>query len=399
MSTQNTNAAGAKRQPIQVMYWRPKKLSRQWLTFSMLVSLFGMMLVESLPRKIAPEHAETLKAASLKANEAFRLIARTQKEQGHKIIQKHDPQGSHLIGPSMSMVTSKLGSLESKQTSINPNFAAVVTEWLREVGVKPGDKVAIGASGSWPALNIAVYAACETMQLQPTIVLSAASSQYGANSPDMMWLDMERLFHEANVFSFRAEATSRGGLYDQASGMTDYTKKLLFDAAKRNGVPRLPGVTLRDSIRERMAIYDKNEPSTAYKAYINVGGGSASIGGSIGHQLWPGGVYTEMPQGDEIPDCVASRMLSKGVPLINAGNVKSVAKRYAMPIAPTTLPPVGEGSVYAQGVYRTWLVALVFALSWITMTLTVAPEWALRFVQKLRGQNQPEIPEQVEWMV
>ncbi|TWU43170.1 hypothetical protein Q31b_22080 [Novipirellula aureliae] len=399
MSIQNTNTAAAQRQPSQVMYWRPKQISRKWLTFSMLVSLFGMMLVESLPRKIAPEHSETLKAASLKANEAFRLIGTARKEQGHKVIEKLDPQASHLIGPSMSMVTSKLGSLESKQTSINPNFSAVVVQWLRDAGVKPGDKVAIGASGSWPALNIAVYSACETMQLRPTIVLSAASSQYGANSPDMMWLDMERLLNEAKIFSFRAEAVSRGGLYDQASGMTEQTKQLLFEAGDRNGVPRLSGDTLRDSIRERMVIYDHNESSATYAAYINVGGGSASIGGSTGHELWPGGLYSEMPESDEIPDCVATRMLSKGIPLINVGNVKSVAKRYAMPIAPITLPRVGEGNVYSQGVYRTWLVAFVLALSWITMTITVAPERSLRFVQKLRGHNHPRIPEQVEWMV
>lgn len=99
------------------------------------------------------------------------------------------------------------------------------------------NRVAIGASGSWPALNIAVYAAAETLQLRPTVVLSCGSSQYGANSPDMMWVDMERELFDAELISFRATAVSLGGLHDSAAGMAEASRGLMLAAIGRNQVP------------------------------------------------------------------------------------------------------------------------------------------------------------------
>ncbi|EMI18836.1 putative membrane protein [Rhodopirellula maiorica SM1] len=363
----------ARKSPFQVMYWRPKRLSRAGLWAGMIMSLSGMALVHFWPAKVSPEHHEQLIAAATKAESAMQVIANVHQKQGLRSVAKLDPLDSHLIGPSMSLVTSKLGSLESKQTSINPNFAAVVVKWFEEAGVKPGDRVAIGASGSWPALNIAVYMAAETLQLKPTIILSAASSQYGANRPEMMWVDMEKHLHDAGLISFRATAGTYGGLYDRASGMHEQTRQLLADAMDRNGVRMLSSTGLRDLIDERMTLYESEIQSDSYAAYVNIGGGSASIGGSEGNSCFAPGVHTEVPGDEPLPNCIAARMLATNVPVINVVDAKSIAERYAMPIAPVVHPAVGQGDVFGRNVYRRSLAGVVMGLTWLMMAITVAP--------------------------
>ncbi|WP_417747165.1 poly-gamma-glutamate system protein [Rosistilla oblonga] len=393
-------------QPFQVMYWRPKQISRRWLWAGMLASLAGLLAVEWWPQQVAAPSPE-LTAAAEKADEALRHIKDLRIAQGHRALPKLDPSGSHLIGPSMSMVTSKLGSLESKQTSINPNLAAVVVRWLEQAGVEPGDSIAIGASGSWPALNIAVYAAAETLQLKPTIVLSVASSQYGANSPDMMWIDMERQLRDAGIFpeSFAAQSASLGGLFDRAAGMTEPTREMLELAATRNGVPVLDVSDIEDSVGQRMEIYQNASSDQPYAAYINVGGGSASIGGTAGNACFSAGVHRSTPSDQEVPDCVASRMLTQGVPIVNVVDAKQIAESYGLAIAPAQMPRVGQGSLFSHMTYRRPLAAALICMTWVWMSATVFPRWYLRTVLKLRrlvrrpNASTNALPKQVEWMV
>ena len=80
--------------------------------------------------------------------------------------------------------------------------------------MKEGDPVAVSFSGSFPALNIAVYAAIRTLNLKPTIISSVSGSQWGANDPAFLWIDMEHFL--------KAEASSRSAPRPRpwAAGMT-----------------------------------------------------------------------------------------------------------------------------------------------------------------------------------
>ncbi len=115
-----------------------------------------------------------------------------------------DPAQTGLIGELLSPLTTNPGHLPAKQTSANPNFSAVIIHLLKRAGVKEGDKVAVGFSGSFPALNICVLAAIDTLKADPIVISSAGSSQWGANHPDFMWPDMEKLLHEKHVFPYRS---------------------------------------------------------------------------------------------------------------------------------------------------------------------------------------------------
>ena len=81
-----------------------------------------------------------------------------------------------IIGVEFNEITTTLGALESKRTSANPNFAAVLVDLLLEADLEEGDKVAMNLSSSFPALNIASIVACETLDLEPVIISSIGSS-------------------------------------------------------------------------------------------------------------------------------------------------------------------------------------------------------------------------------
>lgn len=379
------------KRPHDVMYWKPKQVSKLVLTMGMVMTLLGVVALESMPRTHVPEK-QRLTAAVSRTQAAFDCVREIQIQRGHRALSKLDPQQSHLIGPSMSMVTSKLGSLESKQTSINPNLSAVIVQWLLDAGVQPGDRIAIGASGSWPALNIAVHSAVATLDLRPTIVLSAAASQYGANMPDLMWVDMERELRQAGIFpqSHRAVAASLGGLFDRAAGMTDETHDLLEAAVKRNELPLIDCRDLADSVEQRSRIFESHRGHERYAAYINIGGGSASIGGTDGNRCLGAGVHRSLPGGNVIPDCVATRMLSQQTPVINVVDAKAIAKSFGMPIAPKETPEIGAGLVFYQSTYRRPLAGLLIAVTLLWMTVAVYPGIYLKFMARIRGASEQE---------
>ena len=62
-----------------------------------------------------------------------------------------DPGDTGLIGEAYNNLTTTTGSLASKRTSTNTQFAAVVVGMLAEAGVRTGDPVAVSFSGSFPA--------------------------------------------------------------------------------------------------------------------------------------------------------------------------------------------------------------------------------------------------------
>ena len=131
---------------------------------------------------------------------------------GIPVDRRLDTNDTGLIGVEYTDITTTLGSLAAKRTSTNPAFAAVVVDMLDRAGVRRGDAVAVSFSGSFPALNIAVLSAARALDLRPVIISSVGSSTYGANQPEMTWLDMERVLAEAGLFPYRSIAASLGGI-------------------------------------------------------------------------------------------------------------------------------------------------------------------------------------------
>ncbi|MBK6335610.1 MAG: poly-gamma-glutamate system protein [Betaproteobacteria bacterium] len=82
-----------------------------------------------------------------------------------------DPSQSGLIGIDYSDLTTTLGDLRAKQLSVQPAFAALIVTWLKDAGVRRGDRVALSLTGSFPGLNIAALSACEAMGLEALVIV------------------------------------------------------------------------------------------------------------------------------------------------------------------------------------------------------------------------------------
>lgn len=385
---------------MKSLYYRSQKISSHSLVALACASVLTLMAVHLFPSLAKSPQSDVMLAAARQTDAAFHAIQCRRLEMGHEILESQDPFGSGLIGPSMSMVTTLPGHLSAKQTSINPNFAAVVVRYLTDAGAQPGDRVAIGCTGSFPAINIAVIAAVEAMELEPTMVSSAASSQYGANDPEMMWPDIEKALHEEGLIRTRSVAISRGGFLDKAAGMTRDTRKLLDGAIHRSGIAMLRERDIDDAIGHRMEIYSKAAGDRRFVAYINVGGGYASVGGTEGNEISGSGLIKpgnfSFP-GDEY-DSVAIRFLKNDVPVINMINLVSMARRSGLPVAPLQRPQVGEGAIYQSGRSRqlgaiTGILFILAATTFVVRPPSRFTTWQIRNGKIYTADTEPR------WMV
>ena len=147
------------------VYWRPPGVSRSALLLIAALALGALFIVESFPVQTRQRYYDEKIAAAHKAREAMGAIKSERQRRGAVIDPEIDPAGSGMIGSALTAVTSNTGYLDAKQTSANPNFAAVIVDLLKRAGVEKGDLVAIGLSGSFPALNIATFAAVHVLEL------------------------------------------------------------------------------------------------------------------------------------------------------------------------------------------------------------------------------------------
>ncbi len=369
---------------MKKIYWRPRAVSRPALILITLISLAGMTVVEHYKVESQQPYFEEKTAAANLAQEAFTIVKAARQKLGPPISRIDDPTDSGLIGVPMSPVTSVRGEVSAKQTSANPNFAAMIVEMLKDIDVREGDVVAVGMSGSFPALNICTYAACETLKVQPLVISSASASQWGANVPALLWPDMERLLRrkiaivdENNdpvlddagkptfrpaLFSFKSIACSLGGIQDRAVGLHPEGLALVKNAIQKNGlVPfRTDAPPISDegdvfanmrtdfiaNIEERMQLYDDHRKGKPIKAYINVGGGTVSVGKSVGKLMFRPGVNTRPPRHVREIDGVMPRFINQGVPVLHLVHINALADRYSLPLEPVSRPSVGEGGVF-----------------------------------------------------
>lgn len=388
------------------MYWKPEGASQVQRAIVAALAIVGLVAVEVFPsEEKQPYYAEKMLAAR-KAAEAFQVIHQVSERKGLPLRLKTDPAGSRLIGEVLTPMTSGSGSLVSKQTTVNPNFAAIVVQWLKDLNIKQGDVVAVGLSGSFPAVNIAVYAALHELGIDPVVISSTAASQWGANNPSLTWLDMEAALRNNEVFPFKSVAASLGGVGDDAIGLSDRGRRMLQRAIKRNNVPFLgqserseetesqqasegeegaaPSLTLvdEDLVQERMRVYYEAAGDRQIKAYINVGGGTVSVGTKVGKRKFSPGVNTRPPKVvEDLPPSVLGAFIDVGVPGIHLTSMINIAADYGLEVAPRTTPEVGTGGVFEKREPNRWLAGIVLAVLLIALFIIARAPWGTRMLR------------------
>jgi poly-gamma-glutamate system protein len=327
-----------------------------------LLSLLAFIAVENEKVDVKQRwYNEKLEAAKL-SQKAAEYIKNYRLKKGVFIDVINDPNQTALIGQEFTPITTDRGYIDAKLTSTNPNFAAVVVQLLKEAGVKENDNVAVAFTGSFPALNISVLAALETLHLHPIVITSVGASNYGANDPYFTWLDMETLLNDAGILHTHSVAASIGGGADIGRGLSPAGREMIVNAIHRNKVQFINEDHLENSISRRMEIYEQNSGTKPPKAFINVGGGIASLGNTINGDLIPSGLTMYLPMRNFPVRGVIIRMGQKDIPIIHMLNIKRMARKFGLPDSPVPLPEPGDGEIFIQKKYNVTitLIATLF---------------------------------------
>jgi poly-gamma-glutamate system protein len=250
--------------------------------------LYNWAEFSRVPQK-QPHYDEKLAAARLMEN-WIGMLKEAKAPEAAFVDEVNDPARTLLIGQKHTLITSTEGNHQAKLATTNPNTAAMMVQIFKEAGLEKGDKVALAVTGSFPGLNLAAYAACKVLELQPVVITSVSSSWYGATDPDFNWLDMEKVLADQGQIPFRSVAASIGGADDRGRSLSPEGRRLVLEAMRRNGVHSLNGDSLSlessededisAAVDARMQAYQDavSKDLKGYSAYINIGGGVVSLG-------------------------------------------------------------------------------------------------------------------------
>lgn len=343
--------------------------SKRVLSVLALLALLAFLAVENGKEDVKREwYNEKLEASKL-AKEAADYLKEYRLHKGVFIDALNDPNETALIGQDITLITTDRGYIEAKLTSTNPNFAAVIVDMLKESGLQKNDVVAVALTGSFPGLNIAVLSALQTLSLKPIIITSVGASNWGANDPYFTWLDMERVLYDSKIFRYRSIASSIGGGLDRGRGLSPSGRRLIKDAIKRNGIEFINEEYLGQSINKRMEIYNNYKKNNSIKAFINVGGGIASLGSTENVQFINSGLSKTLGMKNFPRRGVLILMAEENIPIIHMLNITQLAGKYGLPVSPTPLPLPGEGEIFIQKQYSMTLTVIVTIFLMIAIAL------------------------------
>jgi poly-gamma-glutamate system protein len=297
----------------------------------------------------------------------------------------NDPNASALIGQQFTSITTETGNLNAKWTALNPNMAAIIVEYFHEAGLESGDYIAVGLSGSFPGVNLAVYAACKAMNINPVVIASVGASSWGANDPNFTWLDMESILIHDGMLDSRSVAASIGGGDDIGRQLSPTGREDIRNAITRNNLPLIENEFISVSILERIAFYDSVLAGNEVKLYINVGGGLASLGHSRNENLIGEGFFEQLPNINYPRHGVIHEYGSRGVPVLNLVNINRIAESYNLPQTPNPLPDPGTGELFSEERYN--LIITAIALLVVIATMIVV----LLFDNRAQRLNRPGV--------
>ncbi len=332
------------------------------------LSLIFFLVVKALPLDESERTRQSILASRF-MGEATRVLEECRIEKGLPIDETTDPNRTGLIGLEFSPLTTTKGLLPAKRTTTNPEMAALVVHLLKEAGAREGDSVAIGASGSFPGLILATLSASKALELQPLIIYSLGTSQWGANDPEFHWLRMESCLREAGLFDFSPVAVSLGGERDTGEDWPPELRSQMEAEIDRRGYLLLKKPDLRQNVEARLKLYQAAANTVNLRAFINIGGAWANLGES--HQIlkWKPGLVRAQTLPDQEKRGVAYEMVALGVPVIHLLYIKGLVERHGLPWDPIPLPVPGQGfgrrTTYAFPV----AAALYFTLLFLAVLL------------------------------
>jgi len=334
--------------------FRPAIQKTRVLVTLAIVNLLLFLWASNSTGKIeAPGHGYKKQAANLMKSAMIVLKETRYGENPVFLDAINDPNETGLVGPKFSHISTGEGDLDSKLSTLNPNFAALIVEILLEADLSKGDKVAVSFTGSMPGANLAVMSACQVMGITPYIISSIGSSHWGATDPEFTWIDMEKTLVSKNVLNHQSIAVSYGGKSDSGGGMSPFGREQISNAFERSGISKFIEVArLSESVQTRLSVFEESALLNEYSVYINVGGGAASVG-TLDQAR-------EIPPGFSMPSDLKSigdgsvlmQFASMGIPIVHILNIRELCDRYGVKFAPVPFPPIGKGKLFEVYAYN-----------------------------------------------
>jgi poly-gamma-glutamate system protein len=343
------------------------KLPAWYIVAAFITAFLGFLLLQWTKETSPYPLADTALKAAGRMEQAESILKESLLAEGISIEKDLDPNMTGLIGPEWTALTTTLGNLEAKRSTLNPNFAALMVRYFHEAGLKEGDLVAVGASGSFPGLALATLCAAKEMGLEVLTIASFGASMYGATRPEFTIPKMIRILASSSIVPNSIVAVSRGGDLDYGeNAMFDDAREIEARLAAETGVEFISfdPPDLEASIAQRLKLYKARAGGRRIKCFVNIGGASPNSGTSSYTLDFPQGLVLDPPR---IP-VSADRGLNyefaaQGIPVINLLNVRLLAAKNGLPYDPIPLPRAGEGGVYRETRFDKRIVFLTLAVS------------------------------------
>ena len=267
-----------------------------------------------------------------------------------------------LIGEEYTDITTTLGSIEAKRTAADPDLAALLVRMFSEAGLRSGDRVGAGFSGSFPSLNLAVLCACDAMGLEAVYISSVGASTYGANSPELTFPDMAHRLFLDGLISHDSALVTPGGDRDNGGGVFD--EEAFVPILKRVegwGIPVMREEDYQKNLSARLDVYGADGIDCFVAAGGNItsmglGGSALSLGQGLLH-------HTVSPDRLSKTSGLVEWYLAQGIPVINLLNVRKIAADYSMPFDPMARSAPGDSPVYWTTEYPRGPIALALGIA------------------------------------
>jgi len=300
--------------------FRPQIQKTSTLFFIALFNVFMVYMAVNSSTKVEQSGIEDRIAATKKMHI---ILEEMKKEFSNK--QENDIYKSGVLGVKNSSITSisKKSMLLSKQITTHPNFAALIIALFQEAELSQGDTIAVSMTGSFPGANIALHSACLTMDITPIIMTSIGSSSWGANIETFSWPVMEDYLLREELIQSKSVAYSIGGQNDIGEQIDslgiDMIVSIAHDATN-DGIIFINEPVLEGNISEKVKLFRKQ--SNNYSAYINIGGGAASMGAGIDKDTMKVGLINPV-------DLEYMELMSVDIDTLDSDNFKTFKKSIA----------------------------------------------------------------------
>ncbi len=334
-----------------------------------------------LTREVSHPASEAMRRAALRMVSAEEAVAARRQALGIPLDSALDPYRTGLIGVESSILTTTVGDIVAKRTVASTAFAALVVRYFHDLGLAPGETVAVGSSGSFPGALLAVLAACAETGVQPIVITSIGASEFGANLEGLSNAEMMAAAHDAGVLPYLPTAISPGGDGDRGVSSlyrlepSDDLARYARSLAARLNIPFIGGSDYESSFIAHLAVYERKAPIAVF---INIGGADINFGtDSASLSLKPGLIR---PQPRKLERGRASGRygvhygglldyyLAKGIPVIHFLNIKGLALQTGIPVDGDPYAPI-PASILNERKTPVWPVGLGLILAFAALAI------------------------------